>query len=123
MLMKATSEKKEDIEQYELEALKEIKKTFSEEQQSSKSNNFVKGILWGLTFGVGFALFIQFLYLGNWLICALSIIVIALASIFIYKNLSQQKTQPKISRKNMDIIDYAIKRREHELTKKESQAE
>ncbi len=135
--MNENSEKYEDILQYEIDALKEIRKNWFEQLgQHTRHNDLMKGAAFGLTFGIVGNLFVQFLYpvieavlfvkyesnfIGNTVICTISLILI----MFVYMNfnpqLKQDENKLKLSRNSAEIIEYAITRRQHALeqTKKE----
>jgi hypothetical protein len=137
--MNETSEKYEDILQYEIDALKEIRKNwFERAEEHAKHIDLVRGAAFGLALGIVGNLFVQFLYpvieavllgeykptfVGNLIVCAISLILIA----FVYTNFRRQLTRDenklKLSRESAEVIEYAITRRQHALeqTKKEEQ--
>lgn len=135
-----TSEKYEDILQYELDALKEIRKScFERAEERTRLIDFVRGTALGLTLGIVGNLFIQFLYpvtetlflgeyepafIGNLMLCVVSLILIIFVSANFRRQLARDENKLKSSVKNVEVIEYAIKRRQHilEQRKKKSKA-
>jgi hypothetical protein len=122
--------KHEDITAYELDALKEIRDKLSEGQESVRRNDILRGTAFGLILGILGLLFIQSLYpvsqaflLGqypptftvNVAICAISLISIVCVSVYLYRQLTRCENRPLLSKKSHDVLEYAIKRREHSL--------
>jgi hypothetical protein len=131
--------KHEDILQYELEALKEITEKWSKsEEERIRRIDLLRGTALGLTLGVLGHLFVQFLYpitealllgeykptfAGNLIICVISLILVVCVSAYLYRQLTQGENKLKLSKKSEDVLEYAIKRRQHSLEqiKKEQQ--
>lgn len=129
--MKETPEKYEDIQQYELEALKEIKKNlFERDEEHTRHIDLMRCTALGLTFGIGGNLFVQFLYpvvealllgeyttafAGNLILCGISLALIIFVSIYLQLRLTRGKNKLKLSRENAEVIEYAIKRRQYIL--------
>jgi archaellum biogenesis protein FlaJ (TadC family) len=129
--MSKTSEKYEDILQYELDALKEIRKNwFERAEEHTRYSDLVRGTALGLTLGIAGNLFVQFLYpvtealflgeykptfVGNLIICAISLILIVFVSINLRRQLKQYENKLKSSRESVEVIEYAIKRRQLSL--------
>jgi hypothetical protein len=132
--MKENTAKYEDIKQYELEALKEIKeKLFVESNERKRQTFLVKGIASGIIYGVFGILFIEFLYpiietvlvgdnslalVGNAIACSISLVLIVLVTFYLRRITTQARNKLSISKKSMDVIEYAIKRRQYALEKK-----
>jgi hypothetical protein len=134
------SEKYEDILQYEKDALKEIiKDCFERTQEHTRQIDFVRGTALGLTLGIVGNLFVQFLYpatealllgefkptfMGNLILCVISLILIIFISADFCRQLVRDENKLKSSMKNVEVIEYAIKRRQHilEQRKKKSKA-
>ena len=132
--MKESSGKYEDIDQYELKALKEIKENLDGDEGKTGSVELVKGVVCGLVFGIGGILFALSLYpvvetlmvggnmtgvLGNLIVCAVCLVMIVLAGIYLLQQLSRLKSKPRLSRESAEVLDYAIKRRQHTLEQRE----
>jgi hypothetical protein len=131
--------KHEDILQYELEALKEITEKWSKsEEERIRRIDLLRGTALGLTLGILGHLFVQFLYpitealllgeykptfAGNLIICVISLILVVCVSAYLYRQLTQGENKLKLSKKSEDVLEYAIKRRQHSLEqiKKEQQ--
>ena len=123
--------KHEDILQYELEALKEITEKWSEsEEERIRRMDLLRGTALGLTLGLLGHLFVQFLYpitealllgeyqptfAGNLIICVISLILVVCVSTYLYRQLTQGENKLKLSKKSEDVLEYAIKRRQHSL--------
>jgi len=121
----------EDILQYELEALKEITEKWSEsEEERIRRMDLLRGTALGLTLGLLGHLFVQFLYpitealllgeykptfAGNLIICVISLILVVCVSTYLYRQLTQGENKLKLSKKSEDVLEYAIKRRQHSL--------
>ncbi len=132
--MKENTAKYEDIEQYELEALKEIReKLFVESNERKRHIFLVKGMASGIIYGVFGILFIEFLYpiietvlvgdnslalVGNAIACSISFVLIVLVTFYLRRITTQARNKLSISKKSMDVIEYAIKRRRFALEKK-----
>jgi hypothetical protein len=137
--MNEISEKHEDILQYEIDALKEIRKNwFERAEEHTRRLDLLRGTALGLTLGIVSNLFVQFLYpvtealllgdykptfVSNLIVCAISLILIAFAATNFRRQLRRDENKLKLSRKSLEVIEYAIKRRQHSLeqTKKEEQ--
>ena len=134
--MKESSGKYEDIDQYELKALTEIKENLDGHEGKTGSVDLVKGVAYGLVFGIGGILFALSLYpvvetlmvggnmtgvLGNLIVCAVCLVLIVLAVIYLLRQLSQVKSKPRLSRESAEVLDYAIRRRQYALEQKEKQ--
>jgi len=131
--MKESSEKFEDIHQYELEALKEVKRKMIDSAGQNKMYvDLVKGAVLGSILGVGGTEFVQYLLpiidallLGeynqipvvNLAVCAVSLIVMIFLSVYFYHQLRNVKKR-QLSRESVDVIEYAIKRRQYSLEQK-----
>jgi hypothetical protein len=138
-LVNETSEKYEDILQYEIDALKEIRKNcFESAEEHTRHIEFVRGTALGLTLGIVGILFVQFLYpvtealllreytptfVGNLIVCVISLILIVFISTYFRRQLTRDENKLKLSRESVEVIEYAIKRRQHSLEqrKKEEQ--
>lgn len=132
--MKQNSEKYEDILLYELEALKEIKTNlFEYAEQHTSYVDIVKGTALGLILGIGGNLFVQFfvptieaILLGEYketfieylAISAISLFIIVLVSAYLYWHLLKDKKELKLSGESIDVLEYAIKRRQYNLKQK-----
>jgi ABC-type nickel/cobalt efflux system permease component RcnA len=135
--MKANSEKHEDIEQYELDALKEIKeKMFERNEENERHAYIAKGLVLGLTYGISGTLFVLFVYplveavllgeysaalLGNLIVCAISVIAIVFVSLYLRRDIARDKNKQKISKESVDVIEYAIKRRQYALEQRKKE--
>jgi hypothetical protein len=135
--MKESSEKYEDIDQYELEALREIKKNlFERDEENAEHVDLVKGTACGLVFGIGGSLFALSLYpvveallrgestvafVGNLIVGAVCLILIAFVSLYLHRQFSRDKNKPRLSRESVEVIEYAIKRRQHTLEQREKE--
>ena len=134
--MKESSGKYEDIDQYELKALKEIKENLDRDEIKTGAVDLLKGVACGLVFGIGGILFALSLYpvvetlmrggnltgfVGNFIVCVVCLILIVLAGIYLRRQLSRVKSKPRLSRESAEVLDYAIKRRQHALEQKEKQ--
>ena len=135
--MKANSEKYENIEQYELNALKEIKEKMFERNEENEIHAYIsKGVVLGLTYGIGGTLFVLFVYpiveavllgeysaafLGNLIVCVISLVAIVFVSLYLRRDIARDKTKPKISRESIDVIEYAIKRRQYALEQRKKE--
>jgi hypothetical protein len=134
--MNEASEKYEDIMQYELDALKEIReKCFEHADGKTPRSGLVRGTALGLTLGIVSSLFALFLYpvleaflhgeyglnfSGNLIICSVSLIIIVLVAIFLRWQLMRAEKDLKLSTKSLEVIEYAIKRRQRTLEKKKA---
>lgn len=134
--MKESSGKFEDIDQYELKALKEIKENYDRDEGKAGYVDLVKGVACGLVFGVGGSLFALSLYpvveallrgesavafVGNLIVGAFCLILIVFVSIYLHRQFSRGKNKPRLSRESVEVIEYAIKRRQHTLGQKEKE--
>jgi magnesium-transporting ATPase (P-type) len=137
--MNETSEKHEDILQYELDAMKEIREKLSKsEEERIRRIDLLRGTALGLTLGILGHLFVQFLYpitealllgeynttfAGNLAICVISLILVVCVSAYLFRQLTKAKNNVELSKKSEDVLEYAIKRRQHDLekTKEEQQ--
>ena len=134
--MKESSGKYEDIDQYELKALKEIKENLGLDEGRAGSVDLVEGVACGLVFGIGGILFALSLYpvvealvggasvadfAGNLVVCTVCLVLIVLAVIYLLRQLSRVKSKPRLSRENAEVLDYAIRRRQYALEQKEKQ--
>jgi hypothetical protein len=131
--MKGSPEKYEDIRQYELEALKEVKRKMIDSAGQNKKNvDLVKGAVLGLILGIGGTVSVQSLLpiidallLGeynqipvvNLAVCAVSLIVMIFVSGYFYHQLRNLKKW-QLSRESIDVIEYGIKRRQYSLEQK-----
>ena len=122
--------KQEDIMRYELDALKEIREKLSKGEECVRRNDILRGVTFGLVLGILGLLFIQSLYsvthvllLGQHpptftvdvAICAISLILIVCVAVILYRQLARCENKLQLSKKSQDVLDYAIKRREHSL--------
>jgi len=123
--------KHEDILQYELDAMKEIREKLSKsKEERTRRIDLLKGTALGLTLGILGHLFVQFLYpvteafllgeykppfAGNLTICVISLILVVCVSTFLYRQLTRGENELKLSKKSEDVLEYAIKRRQHSL--------
>jgi len=134
--MKESSGKYEDIDQYELKALKEIKENLGLDEGRAGSVDLVKGVACGLVFGIGGILFALSLYpvvealvggasvadfAENLVVCTVCLVLIVLAVIYLLRQLSRVKSKPRLSRENAEVLDYAIRRCQYALEQKEKQ--
>jgi hypothetical protein len=135
--MKDNSEKYENIEQYELNALKEIKEKILERSEENGRRFYIsKGIVIGLVYGIGGALFVLFAYplvvafllgdysaalWGNLIVCVISLITIVFVSSYLRRDIARDKDKLKISRESVDVIEYAIKRRQYALEQRKQE--
>jgi hypothetical protein len=128
--MDGTSEKREDIQQYELDALIEIRKNWSELEGGTAHTEFVKGTTLGLGLGIVGSLFVLFLcpvgkavmfgeygpaYVDNLIVCGISLALVIFISIMLLRQLRQDRHKLESSRKILEVIDYAIRRRQYSL--------
>jgi hypothetical protein len=125
--------KHEDILQYELDAIKEIRAKLSKsEEERIRRTDILRGTALGLTLGILGHLFIQFLYpiteafllgeyeqtfAGNLTICIISLILAVCVSVYLYRQLTKGENKLELSKRSEDVLDYAIKRRQHSLEK------
>jgi magnesium-transporting ATPase (P-type) len=123
--------KHEDILQYELDALKEIREKLSKsEEERIRRIDLLRGTALGLTLGILGHLFVQFLYpiteallLGeytppfadNLIIGAISLILVVCVSTYLYQQLARRENKLQLSKKSQDVLEYAIRRRQHSL--------
>jgi len=135
--MIGNSEKHEDIEQYELDALKEIKEKMLERNDENGRRAYIsKGVVLGLVYGICGTLFVLFVYplveaalLGeysaafmiNLIVCAISLIAIVFVSLYLRRDIARNKNKPKISKESADTIEYAIKRRQYALEQRKKE--
>jgi len=134
--MKESSAKYEDIDQYELKALKEIKENLDRDEGKTGYVDLVKGVACGLVFGIGGILFALSLFplvetlmrggnmtgfVGNLIVCAVCLVLIVLLGIYLLRQLSRVKSKPRLSRESAEVLDYAIRRRQHTLEQREKQ--
>jgi hypothetical protein len=135
--MNGTSEKHEDIVQYETDALKEMRKSWLElAEEHTKHVDLVRGIALGLGLGILGSLFVQFLYpvtealllgeyrpafVGNLMVCGISLILIVFISVILLRQLKRDQDKPELSRKSLEVIDYAIKRGEYSLAQRKKE--
>jgi hypothetical protein len=134
--MKESSGKYEDIDEYELKALKEIKENLDRDEEKTGTVDLVKGVACGLVFGIGGILFALSLYpvvemliqgenmtgfIGNLIVCAVCLVLIVLVGIYLLRQFSRVKNKPRLSRESADVLDYAIRRRQHTLEQREKQ--
>lgn len=124
--------KHEDILQYELDAMKEIREKLSKsEEERTRRIDLLRGTALGLTLGILGHLFVQFLYpvtealllgeykppfAGNLTICLISLILVVCVSAYLYRQLMKGE-KLELSKKSEDVLEYAIKRRQHSLEK------
>jgi hypothetical protein len=125
--------KREDIVQYELDALKEVQTKLTE-SKSERIRRFdlLRGTVLGLTLGILGHLFVQFLFpvveafllgeygpafTGNLAICMVSLVVVVCVSVYIYRQLMRSQGKLELSKRSEDVLDYAIKRRQNSLEK------
>jgi hypothetical protein len=132
------SQKYEDILQYEIDALKEIRKNcFERADEHTRRIDFVRGTALGLTLGIVGNLFVQFLYpvtealllgeykptfIGNWILCGISLILIVFISASFRRQLTRDENKLKLSMKSVEVIEYAIKRRQHILEQRQNKS-
>lgn len=123
--------KHEDILQYELDALKEIREKLSKsEEERIRRIDLLRGTALGLTLGILGHLFVQFLYpitealllgeytppfAGNLIIGAISLILVVCVSAYLYQQLTRRENKLQLSKKSQDVLEYAIRRRQHSL--------
>jgi hypothetical protein len=132
--MNETREKYEDILQYEIDALKEIRRNwFERAEEHTRHVDLVRGVALGLALGIVGNLFVHFLYpliealllgeykpafVGNFIVCTISLILIVFVSMNFRRQLAQEENKLKSSRKSLEVIEYAITRRQHSLQQK-----
>jgi hypothetical protein len=132
----ATSEKYEDILQYEIDALNEIKKNcFESADEHTRYIDLVRGTVLGLTLGIVGNLFVQFLYpvieslllgeyqpsfVGNLIVCVISLILIVFLSMNFHRQLMRYENKLKVSKESVEVIEYALKRRQHSLEQRKN---
>ena len=125
--------KHEDITQYELDAMKEIRAKLSESNgERVRHIDLLRGTALGLTLGILCHLFVQFLYpitealligeyeptfTGNLTICIISLILVVGVSTYLYRQLTKSENKLELSKKSEDVLEYAIKRRQNSLEK------
>ncbi len=125
--------KHENIVQYELDALIEVKAKLSEnKKEHNRRVNFLRGTALGLTLGIIGHLFVQFLFpvieafllgeygaafTGNLTICIISLIGVIGMSMYLYQQLTKSESKQELSKRSEDVLDYAIKRRQNNLEK------
>jgi uncharacterized membrane protein len=135
--MKETSEKYEDILRYEIDALKEIRKNwFERAEEHARHIDLVRGAAFGLTLGIVGNLFVQFLYpvteavllgeykptfVSNLIVCAISLILIAFVYTIFRRQLTRNENKLKLSGESVEVIEYAIKRRQLSLEKRKKE--
>jgi hypothetical protein len=129
--MNGASEGQEDITQYEVDALKEMRKNWSElREEHERHIDLVRGTLLGLVLGVAGVLFVLYLYplagalseggsapdfAGNMVICGASLALIVFAAVILRQQMTRNQGIPGLPEKTVDMIDYAIRRREYSL--------
>jgi H+/Cl- antiporter ClcA len=131
--MKDNSDKFEDIDRYEIEALKEIKEKVFERNLETERRSFItRGIFSGLICGIFGVIFIQLIIpladafltgdlsasLPSLIACTISIVVIILTLIYLRRFMAKMKQKSEISKESVDVIEYAIKRRQYVLEKR-----
>jgi len=125
--------KREDIVQYELEALKEVQAKLSESKKEQiRRFDLLQGTVLGLTLGILGHLFAQFLYpaveafllgeygpafAGNLIICMISLVMLVCVAVYLYRQLKKRESTSELSKRSEDVLDYAIKRRQNNLQK------
>jgi hypothetical protein len=133
--MSETSEKYEDILQYEIEALKEIRQNWLDRaEEDTRHIALIRGTMLGLTLGIGGNLFVQCLYpvtealflgeckptfVGNLIVCAISLIFIVFVATRLRRQLTRYENKLKPSRESAAVIEYAIQRRQHSLEQRQ----
>jgi hypothetical protein len=123
--------KHEDIQEYELDAMKEIREKLSRsEEERTRRIDLLRGTALGLTLGIMGHLFVQFLYpvtealllgeykppfAGNLTISIFSLILVVCVSVYLYRQLTKDENKRALSKQSEDVLEYAIKRRQHSL--------
>lgn len=129
--MDETSEKHEDILKYEADALRELRRDWSEyEGEHRRRTDLVKGTAFGLILGTMGNLFVQFLspvieafllgeykpiFAGNFVVCAVSLVSIVSVSAYFCWQQTRDNKRLESLRRNLEIVEYAIKRRQYSL--------
>lgn len=132
--MKRDSEKYEDIFEYELKALEEIKRNLIEGVEERRGYIYlVKGAASGFILGIGLSIFaLSFLplievlsvgkydetFVGNLVLCMTSLILIIFVFAYLYVQIRRGEKKLELSKESIDIIEYAIKRRQHKSNRK-----
>jgi len=133
--MSETSEKYEDILQYEIDALKEIRNNWLDRtEEHTRHIALIRGTTLGLTLGIVGNLFVQCLFpvtealflgeykptfVGNLIVCAISLIFIVFVSTHLRRQLTRYENKLKPSRESAEVIEYAIQRRQHSLKQRQ----
>jgi uncharacterized membrane protein len=130
--MKKDSKKYEDIVEYELKALEDIKSKFFEANEK-QMKLLIKGSVLGTALGIGSStLFLSLLHLIegflvtehwktftiNLVMSAISLIVIVLVIAYFHYQIRLARDNVKMSRESIDVIEYAIKRHQYNLEQK-----
>ena len=130
--MKKDSKKYEDIFEYELKALEDIKSKFFEANEK-QMKLLIKASVLGTVLGVGSStLFLSLLHLIegflvtehwktftiNLVMCAISLIIIVLVTVYLHYQIKLSRDNVKMSRESIDVIEYAIKRHKYNLQQK-----
>jgi hypothetical protein len=55
------------------------------------------------------------LFAGNLTICVISLILVVCVSTYLYLQLTRGEDELKLSKKSKNVLEYAIKRRQHSL--------
>ncbi|MEJ2242647.1 MAG: hypothetical protein P8Y18_10990 [Candidatus Bathyarchaeota archaeon] len=127
--MKKDSKKYEDIREYELKALEDIKRKFFKVNEK-QMRSLAKGTFLGVVLGIGSSIFFLsllhlidgFLVTANWeifsvnmVMCVSSLVAIVIIVAFLRYQIRWAKDKLKLSRESIDVIEYAIKRRQYNL--------
>jgi len=130
--MKKDSKKYEDIFEYELKALEDIKSKFFEANEK-QMKLLIKASVLGTVLGVGSStLFLSLLHLIegflvtehwktftiNLVMCAISLVIIVLVTVYLHYQIKLSRDNVKMSRESIDVIEYAIKRHKYNLQQK-----
>jgi magnesium-transporting ATPase (P-type) len=125
--------KQENIVQYELDALKEVKAKLSEnKKEHNRRIDLLHGTALGLTLGILGHLFVQFLFpvveafllgeygtafTGNLAICMISLVAVISMSMYLFRQLTKSEAKLELSKRSEEVLNYAIKRRQNNLEK------
>lgn len=134
--MQRDSKKYEDILEYESKAIEDIKSNF--EGKEKQTRLFVKSIMIGALLGIfGIIFFFSLLniivavsvgihletFVDSLVVCSISLTVIVFMTAYIYYQIRRANEKITLFRESMDVIEYAIKRRQHILEQKRDRLE